>query len=151
MKHNFKESLAKGKAGEALLLKLWPELVPTDGRKGDFMLGPNKVEVKSDNYSMDTGNFFMERWSDFLKQKPGGVWQALQHEANIFVYWYPKDKIAFIFDSVILKNALEDIIKDLTPVQIPNVAWLTIGFKVPRQLLEPYFTIKDFNEPNTRN
>lgn len=139
MKHNFQKSLAVGKAGEQLLLSLWPELVPIDGRKGDFTLGPDKVEVKSDQYDMNkTPNFFWERFSNEAKQSPGSVWQSLEHGCNILVYWYPKNKTAFVFDTVILKNVLESIIPELNPIRIPNTGYYTIGYKIPRDLVAPY-------------
>lgn len=144
--HSFKKSLAKGKSGEALLQSLWPELVPTDGRSGDFMLGTDKVEVKSDSYDMEkTPNFFIERYSNNTKKSDGSVWQALKHECMIFVYWYPTNKTAFVFrDIVQLMNALDAIIADLEPIYIRNPGYYTVGYKVPRELLKDYFEVRQF-------
>ncbi len=144
--HSFKASLAKGKSGEALLQSLWPELVPTDGRSGDFMLGDSKVEVKSDSYNMDkTPNFFIERYSNNTKKSDGSVWQALKHECMIFVYFYPKNNTAFVFyDIVQLMNTLDSIIPDLEPIFIRNPGYYTVGYKVPRELLKDLYEVREF-------
>lgn len=146
MKHSFKNSLAKGKAGEALILELWPELTPIEGGcKGDFTLGPHnvKVELKSDQYDMDaTPNMFIERWSDVDKQKPGSVWQAITHDCNLFVYFYVKNKTAFVFDTVVLKNYLDLLIPNLKPIKIYNHSWVTVGYKVPRDEVLQFAEIK---------
>lgn len=145
--HNFQTSLAKGKAGEALILKLWPELMATDGRKGDFLLGADKlkVEVKSDSYGLHgSPNFFFERYSNASKGSPGGPWQALAHGCNLFVYFYPSDRVAFIFDTVIVVNLLNQLITSLQPVEVQNRGYTTIGFKVPRSELEGLYILQKF-------
>lgn len=144
--HKFKNSLKVGKDGETLLHKLWPALERIDGRAGDFRL-PNgeKLEVKSDTYNHDTTeNFFMERWSDFDKKKPGGPWQALAHGCQNFFYWFPKNRIGYLFNTQELVDILELIEHTLKPVMIENVRWLTIGYKVPRATLSKLWLRKDF-------
>ncbi len=145
-KHSFAKSLAIGKAGEALLLELWPELVPTDGRRGDFLLpSGDKMEVKSDNYDhTEFGNFFMERWSDFDRKKPGGPWQALEHGAPRFFYWFPKARIGYIFHTSELVELLEHLEHTFEPKLIQNTSWLTVGYKVPRGLLKTIYIKKEF-------
>lgn len=145
--HIFGKSLAVGKRGEALLLAAWPELIPIPGgRKGDFTLDGVKVELKTDSYKLDkTENFFIERWSDVDKKKPGGPWQSKEHEAVIFVYFYSSDMVAYIFNTVKLVKALEGIIKGLKPVNIPNIAWTTVGYKVPREALKHLYQVRTFN------
>lgn len=145
MTHNFEASLAKGKAGEAALLALWPELTPIDGYQGDFMLNGFKAELKSDQYDMNkTPNMFIERWSDANRATPGSVWQALAHECVYFIYWYPANKTAFIFDTLALKNYLDHLIPDLKlePIKIANTSWTTIGYKVNRELLKDFYEVK---------
>lgn len=146
MKHNFQASLAKGKAGEALLRELWPELVPIEGgRRGDFMLNGHKVELKSDQYDMEkTENFFIERWSSVHDKKPGSLWQALEHECVTFIYWYPKNRTAFIFSTLDVKNYMDHLIPDLKlkPIEIYNVRWISVGYKVKRELLKDFYEVK---------
>lgn len=146
--HKFKRSLAAGRSGELLLASLWTELVPIEGgRKGDFMLGNKKVEVKSDSYGLQGSvNFFMERWSDEDKLKPGGPFQALEHGCQFFVYFYPTDKVAFVFDTGSLCRVLLKMLPELKPVNIRNVRWNTVGYKIPREALKDIYVIKDFNE-----
>lgn len=143
--HNFANSLKIGKAGEAALNRLWPELVPTDGRKGDFKLGKDTVEVKTDSYDMDkTVNFFIERWSDIANQKPGGPWQSLEHGAKYFVYWFPKNGTAFVFETLELVTYLNTVLADYQSITIPNRAWVTVGYKIPRETLKSLAIIKEF-------
>jgi len=144
-KHKFKDSLAVGKAGEALLQKLWPELVPTDGRKGDFMLNELKLEVKSDSYDANkTSNLFLERFSDFDKKKPGGPWQSLEHGAELFFYWFPGNKLGYLFKTSALVTFLEENEHLYKPVLIDNVHWVTIGYKVPVDSLKHLYIKKEW-------
>ncbi len=145
-KHNFARSLAKGKESEVLLLKLWPQLTPTDGRKGDFLLpSGDKLEVKSDNYDHEkTGNMFIERWSDFDKKKEGGPWQALEHGAKYFFYWFPLNRVGYMFETQNLVDFLAETEHTYTPVLIENARWTTVGYKVPRDSLKAIYTKKEF-------
>lgn len=145
--HNFKKSLEKGKQGELKLLRLWPELSRTDGRSGDYLLPSGaKCEVKSDFYDHhQTSNFFIEFWSDFEKQKPGGPTQALLHGCQYFIYYFVLNDIAYVFD-------LNDLCKQLLgtdlgqPVRVENRGWTTIGYKVPRSALKPIFVLTKANK-----
>lgn len=136
--HKFAASLAKGAKGEHALLKLWPDLEKLDGRRSDFKLKSTgeTLELKTDSYDMRvTPNFFIERWSDEAKKKPGGPWQASSHSSKYWVYYFPCNNTLFIFDTEELSKALEPIIENLTPVSIPNKSWVTIGYRVPREML----------------
>jgi hypothetical protein len=145
-KHNFQRSLVIGQAGEALLLELWPELRQTDGRKGDFLLHNGDVlEVKSDSYSLKaTKNFFMERWSDFDRKKPGGPWQSLAHGAKYFFYWFPADLTGFLFHTQELVDKLEELEHTLETRFVDNETWTTVGYKVPRNDLLNICEVKEF-------
>lgn len=136
--HHFGSSLAKGKRGEDLLSELWPELQRLDGRKGDFTWNGIKVELKTDSYDMaKTKNFFLEVWSDVDKGKPGGPWQALQHGAELFCYFYSNNLTMYIFDTQALVYYLDGLPKDYyQSVKVPNRTWTTVGYKVPREDLK---------------
>lgn len=131
-KHNFASSLKKGKDAEAKLLKLWPELVRLDGKKGDFTLDGVKMEIKSDYYGLArTKNLFIERWSDFDRKKPGSVWQAVNHGCDLFFYWFPADQVGFLFNTAELLTHLEHTEHQYNPVFVQNKSWRTVGYKVP--------------------
>lgn len=137
-KHYFHKSLQVGKSGEAAFLKLFPHLVPTDGRSGDFIdEHGHKWEVKSDQYDHNrTQNFFIEVFSSIEKGTPGGPGQALLHGCKYFVYYFQKNNIAYVFDTQDLVEQLKNI--DMgTPIEIRNIRWTTVGHKVPRRLLTP--------------
>lgn len=91
-----------------------------------------KVEVKTDWYSLDsTEFFFIERWSDVDKKKPGGPWQS-QDKADIFVYLFIRDGVYFEFDDMdALVNRLEDLTKKLKLIRIRNRGYSGGGYKVP--------------------
>jgi hypothetical protein len=144
--HKFQKSLKVGKAGEATLLKLWPELVAiAGGRKGDFLLGDQKVELKTDSYDMDASpNFFMERYSGSIVNKEGGPWQSLEHGSHLFVYFFSKNLTAFVFNTEKLVEALNVLIPDLKPVTVRNIGWNTVGYKVPREALAHLYEVKSW-------
>ena len=139
-KHVFSKSLSKGNVGEQELLRLFSGLTKANGRTGDLWLGDKKVELKTDYYSTATSaNFFLERWSDIEKQKVGGPWQAAQHECTYFVYYFIDSKAGWVFDTTQLLKELEQM-SSLKPVEIKNVRWTTVGFKVPRSAVKSLFT-----------
>ncbi len=146
--HSFKASLAKGQAGEELLLKLWPGLKRLDGRKHDFITDDGvTLELKTDSYSTEkTKNFFMELVSNVQSMKPGGPAQALKNGTQLWVYMYPASNVFYIFSTSELVAELNKILytEELAPCLIRNKTWTTIGVKVPRKLLEHIYTEKRF-------
>lgn len=135
-KPNFKVDLAKGHAGEALLLKMWPELVHLDGKHADFMCPDfSTLEVKSDQYNMhETPNMFIERWSDVKAKKPGGPWQAFGRGTTYFAYLYAANKVCYVFKTHELIEFLEQ--QKLAEIWVHNRSWVTVGYKVSRALVK---------------
>lgn len=134
--HIFKDSLAKGSAGEALFHQNMPHLKRLDGRKSDFIdeATGETYELKTDSYDMDaTPNFFIEVYSDLRRKKVGGPAQALDNGTTYWVYMFRKNRTMFIFKTVELVEALKDI--KLPIVRIQNMSWVTTGMKVERNLL----------------
>lgn len=140
--HDFTTSLNTGALGQLKFLDLWPELTPTDGRKGDFIAPDGRlIELKSDSYKHeDTENFFMERYSDVNAKTPGGPWQSAAHGCDTFVYFFVNSGIAYVFSLPPLLQKLEEMnLKGL--VYIRNKGWTTGGYKVPRSALANLYTI----------
>lgn len=142
---DFKQQLKIGTRGEALFLANYRE--PLDlhpENDGDFVVRSTgaKLELKTDSYSMDkTENFFVERWSDLQRQRPGGPWQALGHGCSLFVYLFVNNATYFEFrDLPKLVERLEDLTKDKGFVTVRNKAWTTAGFKVKREALKDLCT-----------
>ena len=145
--HYFHKSLQNGKKGELQFLELAKScnwlLTQTDGRAGDFVTqSGEKVELKTDSYDHDsTGNLFIEFYSDIDKGKLGGPAQAQMHGCKYFVYFFSKNKIAYVFD-------VDDLCKQLLtidlgkPKDIRNVRWTTRGYAVPRTLLKHVRVLK---------
>lgn len=148
--HKFHDSLKVGKAGEAALQKLWPELTPLGGKGSDFILPDGtRVEVKSDSYDMNaTGNMFIELLSDLDRVKVGGPRQAALHGSTLWVYWFPKNKVAYVFKTEDMVQWLRDNENFYAPIYIKNIRWTTVGIKVPRVTLRHMAEIKDWSTPN---
>lgn len=146
-KHNFVSSLRNGKAGEAALQALALtcniNLTQTDGRSGDFVdADGHKWEVKSDSYdAKKTSNFFIERYSNVSKGTNGGPYQALEHGCKYFVYFFPLNKLAYVFDTQDLVTQLEKVSLG-KPIEIHNTRHTTIGFKVLRASLKPLYVLE---------
>lgn len=141
MRHNFKESLAIGKKGEAMFAHYMPGLVALNGKGSDFVdADGNLWELKSDQYDMDkTANFFIEEWSDFEKKKPGGPFQAMTNKSKYWCYYFPKNGRVFIFETEKLVDWLNQSLAKYDAVMVPNHAWITIGHKVPREHLKSLY------------
>lgn len=147
--HSFKNSLAKGKAGEALLLAAWPDLEQLDGRRSDFRhkVTGETYELKSDQYDMaKTANFFIEIWSDVDARKHGGPIQAAYHGSQWWLYMFVQNKIIFTFEVIALANWVRNNGLKYKSIKIPNATWTTVGIKVPREDLQHLYTEKDLNE-----
>lgn len=143
-KHDFADSLAVGKHGEQQLLKLWPDLEPLDGKKGDFRVRSTGqlVEVKSDQYDANTtANFFIELMSDVHRQKAGGPVQALYHGCDLYVYFFPKNSLVYIFEVEPLCTWLAQNSNKYGIVYIRNAGWTTTGCKIPRTHLQDLYKI----------
>lgn len=137
---NFADSLKEGQNGEELFLNLnLDKLNQADGLKFDFTLKDSNrtVELKSDSYDCEkTENFFMERYSDFARKTNGGVWQSAENNVNYYVYFFVKNKHAFVFKVKNLVAKLNKICDEKDLVFIQNKTWVTAGYKINRKLLE---------------
>ncbi len=143
---DFQTDLARGKAGELAVQRLWPELVQIDGRCGDFVL-PNgdKVEVKADSYNHDkTENFFFEVYSSIESGAAGGPFQAAEHECTYFVYYFKSHDIAYVFKTQDLLFQIGQWVLAACPtmVEVPNRSWITCGYKAPRSEFKPYKVLR---------
>lgn len=148
MTFSFKEQLEVGNKGEALFQKHYHSpLVLIPEHYADFkrVSDGKVVELKTDTYAMaKTPNFFIERYSDFSKKSPGGIWQSATKRVNVFCYLFIQDGTYFEFD-------LRALVKELTPIAdeieaagkfkwIRNRAWTTAGFAYPREKLKHLYT-----------
>ncbi len=135
----FENSLKEGQKGEELFLNIFKDrLVRLDGKNADFkLLDGRTVELKSDYYDNNkTSNFFFERYSDKDRLTNGGPWQALDKNIDLFVYWFPKNKTIYVFNTKKLVEKLNSIVESYELVDIPNKSWITSGYKIPRNYLQ---------------
>lgn len=144
---NFKESLKKGAKGEERFLLINPKgLTRLDGRKNDFIYKDIHIELKSDSYGIHgSPNFFIEKWSDVDSKKPGGPFQALEKNNELFIYYYPpkegqEDDVYFVFQTKRLVSFLNKNTEKYTLINIHNRAWITQGYKIPRVDLSHLYT-----------
>lgn len=144
---SFKTSLRAGALGEVIFYQgHCGDLKRIDGLKGDFEflhgdLAGQKLELKTDYYDMNkTPNLFIERYSDRVKQTPGGPWQALSHGCEWFSYFFVTNFTCFLFNTQALVDRLEHLLPTLQPVEVKNTSWVTEGYRVPRHLLKDIYT-----------
>ena len=135
----FDKSLKVGKEGEDRFFNHFSgRLIKADGLKYDFVTVDGlTLELKSDSYDMEkTENFFFERYSDFERKTPGGIWQSKSNEVDLFVYYFPQNDYFYcgnVNDIVESVETLQLDEKDL--LKIPNKSWTTAGWKIKRDLL----------------
>lgn len=134
---SFKDQLELGARGEAEFLTAHPKLERLDGRNADFKLPDGRLlELKSDSYNpAATPNFFMERFSSFDQGTPGGPWQALSKNIDLFVYRFAMTGEEFWFETSKLVEHLERSKALYRSAMIPNKGWQAMGYLVPRASL----------------
>jgi hypothetical protein len=127
---NFKLDLARGQKGEALLLERFPNLIKCDGRNHDFETESGlRVETKFD--STKYSNIFVETISNSNKQSPGGVWQSLLKNVDLYVYVFERDNSTYCYRVnelawfMFLNKEKYDLKK------IWNKGYYTFGYPVP--------------------
>jgi len=118
-----------------------------DDRRFDFVLKDGRtVELKTDTYHMqDTPNFFMEIFGNIAEEKIGGPWRALQDGVDFFVYYFPKNKTFFWFETRSLCKELDTLVAHgiLVPKEIRNAGWVARGYAVPREALNQVLLRQD--------
>ncbi len=93
---NFVRDLKRGQTGESKLLERYPALIKTDGRSYDFETASGlKLETKFD--STKYPNIFIETISNSNKQSPGGVYQSLLKDVDLFVYVFERDDSTYCY------------------------------------------------------
>jgi hypothetical protein len=139
--YSWKEQLEKGtKAEELFLLRCHLELTPAETRDYDFTTPDGlRVELKTDFYGeLRTPNFFIERWSVMEQGKPGGPWQSLGKNVDLYIYLYADTGSYFVFsDLQALCTAVEKLNLPVIPVR--NKGYCGGGYKVPRTALSELF------------
>ena len=144
MSYGFNEQLKVGHSGEVKFQKLYPELKRTDGKEVDFISPEGlRIELKTDTY--DTGNFFIERYSDFLKQTVGGPWQTQSKDGDIYAYMFLAKGKIYWFNVDELVDLMDEWIENLPPsrhdkyfklIKQRGARYETGGFIVPITDLE---------------
>jgi hypothetical protein len=142
---SFQKQLQLGERAEQLFQQVYPkELEIFPERKADFLVKETGelLELKADSYDMEkTPNFFIERFSDNQRKTPGGVWRAYQDDIDIFVYLFSKNRTYFVFDNIPLLVFTINMLTNNKPlVMINNKSWVTVGYKVERELLKDLYT-----------
>lgn len=138
-KPNFKNDLAFGQTGEALMEQFFPGCTKLDGRKADFILADgSRLELKTERRRLsETENFFIERWSDVDRAKAGGPWTAKVNGCKFYAHLFIKDGVLFVFETEKLLEFLEA--QRYSDIRIQNRSWITIGWKVGRSSVEHLF------------
>jgi hypothetical protein len=145
MKYGFQQQLKVGEAGQGLFLKLHPELEQTDGKTVDFIDNKTgeRIELKTDTY--DSGNFFIERYSDYVKQSVGGPWQTQSKDGDLYVYmflaigkiyWFNVDELVGFMDKWIDGLTLSQHNRRFKLIKQRGARYETAGYIIPIEELE---------------
>ncbi len=133
MTAKFTDDLSFGQEAEKQFSSLFPALVCTDGRKGDFRNSKGElVELKTDRYDHDrTLNFFMERYS--FRDVDGGPFQSRNNSVKWYVYRYAKAGQLYVFNVQALCNYLQWRYSDDDLIKVINETHITRGWKIKRE------------------
>lgn len=152
-KFGWKEQFTKGKDKEKVFAENYlineEELEESGVREFDFYtkLTRQKVELKSDSYT--SGNFFVEYYGVWEKEKLGSFWQSKEHGVDIFIYWFPNMGEVYIFKNLpevcaYIESYVESM--NLQPILIPNKGYHGLGYKIPKVALEHLYTKDTYKE-----
>jgi hypothetical protein len=149
---SFQEQLSFGDRAEELFFTYYPrKLDVIVDNYADFRVRKTGqlLELKTDTYNMNkTDNFFIERWSDIHKDKPGSVWQSAPKGVEIFCYYFVRHNTWFEFRNVpSLISRLDAMIESGEAgrmIHIRNRGWITGGYKVSRASLSDLYDIYEF-------
>lgn len=124
-----------GKLGQSLLQAHYHSvLVPiTEHFQADFYRPADNayVELKTDvRRSDDTGNMFVERWSNEKIARAGGPWHSLQNGTTVWTYLFLGDGVYWEFSDLAGLCCRVDEL-GLKPHRIENPKHTTVGFAVP--------------------
>lgn len=93
---NFARDLKRGQKGESLLLERFPTLIKAEVRDYDFLTPSGlKVETKFDGTKYT--NIFLEVISNSNKESPGGPYQSLLKEVDLFIYVFERDNSTHVY------------------------------------------------------
>jgi|TARA_R100000152_G_C6781127_1_gene214998 predicted aminopeptidase len=155
MRYGFQQQLKVGHNGEKKFQRLYPELKRTDGKVVDFISPEGmKIELKTDTY--DTGNFFIERYSDYMKQTVGGPWQTQSKGGDTYVYMFEAYSTIYWFEVNALVEFMDEWINNLTQkghdkhfktVRQRGAKYKTGGYIIPiEELKHLAFKVEEIND-----
>jgi hypothetical protein len=153
-KYDFEKDYERGRAAEMYVSsKLGANLFPVVGRPvfGDMEFERLLVELKLDERAADTGNLFIEEYSNADTGRLGGPFACVEHDVDLFLYLIPEGRlIAFLpRDLVEFIDFHRDSFRE---IYVPNKGNLTVGFAIPiDDLIDLAIFDLDTNSPNFRN
>jgi len=161
---SFSKQLAIGKNGEDKFHTKYPKLKRLDGFKGEFILNGNprdrKIELKTDSYCITEGpcncgcryteNCFIELAMEYNSGTvPSGIHQAVEHDCELFVYYFIHNNFDIWFRSTDLRDFAVEWEKTHNTLEIPNRddqdhsrRYSAHGVLIPRLLLMQKVAIK---------
>ncbi len=140
---NFAQDLPLGKKGELEFYQRYKtelNLTKIEGTHEDFLCHGIKTELKSEQRHFgETGNIFLETVRNDNTGNPGGIIQAVkEHQAELFISWFPKDNIYFIYDAVDLMNNISKITRGKRLIPVNNSSYSSLGYAIDALELLPY-------------
>lgn len=127
---NFVKDLKRGQTGESKLLERYPTLVKTDGRSHDFETPSGlKLETKFDGTKYP--NIFIETISNSNKQSPGGVYQSLLKDVDLFVYVFERDNSTYCYRVNELAWFLFKTKGTYEQKKVRNKTYYSYGYAIP--------------------
>ncbi len=139
---NFKEQKKKGSRGESLFMEYYKEEMPRNSpiRDFDIMIRDNeKIELKTDFTT--SLNFFIERYSDTEKKKPGSIWQ--NGDVDYFIYFFINELVFYWFEPTMLRKYIEKNIDKYETRRAYNPGYYSTGILIKREELEKLCVRKD--------
>lgn len=144
---SFKKQLGLGNKGELSFIKKYKQLSPRKCKihQFDILINDNeRLEIKTDSYKeSDTKNFFIEKIGVSTRSTLGGPWLSKLNNCKYFVYHYINNKSFYWFNPNDLCKFIDKNKNKLQIRRIWNRGYDSIGYLVPRNMVEHLLIRKD--------
>jgi hypothetical protein len=151
-KYDFKTDLNRAKEIEVKICNsLSGTLLESDTIQegGDFHIDGFQFELKADFRAEDTGNLFIEHYSNIESKRLGGPYACIQKEVYVILYVLPKQNRVLAFEPETLVDFVELHQSQFRLINIKNKNHTTAGYAIPiKDLEELAFLDLDASSPH---
>lgn len=124
---------------EFFFLQFREKLIRTDGLKSDFILKQSNdgIQLKADRRkSSETGNLFIEKYSNKHLKSPGGPYKAILDGSKYFIYYFRLTNDYFMYKTIDIITFIKDNETNIKYIEVNSVKSNASGFLIKQRDLQ---------------